>query len=546
MVTKRHGGAGIFTGASRTPRKRQAPTGPQSSLTALGGVAYCWDIATDTLTWGPNAAHLFGPSSHALPRTGHALSQMVEPGSGLDRRAALKPEDGPRYDTRYALRFGPDHVAMVQDAGRFQADAEGRPAFVRGLLRIDPKASAKELLPATIRARSALLERVQDEINEALRFSHTCTLIVGSFDEDAPESREDIARAVRPLMRRRDHVAILTSNRFALMLTSCPLAEAESAMKRLAGLLGAYPNLRLGAACGPEQTFEATALLRAAEQALDTAQSGADAAFLHDARKNPRTPSPASKRAPYDLIAALNDRRLVLASRPMVDAHSRHPALLQTCAAIAGPDGDVIPLNAIPALAEANLAALIDGRMLELAADHLVRHPGERLVLPIADATLHDAEWLTMLAAHLGARPGIASRLLIEVPEVALLDAAAARGRLDAMKALGIGIALGGFGTGHATCTHLQVLPIDLLKIDGVFIQSLRRSTDDRLFVSTLVDLAHHLGIATAAEWVDDEDTARLLQSLGVDYLQGAAFGEVEPIVSPQPAWRRVTANSGS
>jgi len=169
--------------------------------------------------------------------------------------------------------------------------------------------------------------------------------------------------------------------------------------------------------------------------------------------------------------------------------------------------------------------------MLELAADHLKDHPGARLALPVSGNTLQDTEWLPMLAAHLGARPGIESRLVIEVPEAALAECRKTLGRLHAMKALGIGLSLTGFGAGYVSPSQLRMLPVDLLKIDGIFIQPLKRSTDDRLTVRTLVDRAQHLGIATAAEWVDDEVTARLLASWGVDYLQGALFGEPEAVL---------------
>jgi EAL domain-containing protein (putative c-di-GMP-specific phosphodiesterase class I) len=138
-----------------------------------------------------------------------------------------------------------------------------------------------------------------------------------------------------------------------------------------------------------------------------------------------------------------------------------------------------------------------------------------------------------MLAAHLGARPGIESRLMIEVPEAALAESRRNLGRLHAMKALGIGLALTGFGTGYVSPLQLRMLPVDLLTIDGAFIQPLKRSTDDRLFVRTLIDRAQHLGIAIAAEWVDDEATARLLASWGADYLQGALFGEPEAVLQP-------------
>ena len=147
-----------------------------------------------------------------------------------------------------------------------------------------------------------------------------------------------------------------------------------------------------------------------------------------------------------------------------------------------------------------------------------------------------------MLAAHLGARPGIESRLVIGVPEAALRSMPATRGRLDAMKALGVGTALCGFGTGFATCKHLRGLPLDMVRIGGPFVQNAGRSTDDRLFLRALIEVAQHLGIATVAEWVEDEETARLLAGWGVDYLQGAACGPAETAAAAPAVLKRGAA----
>jgi EAL domain-containing protein (putative c-di-GMP-specific phosphodiesterase class I) len=93
------------------------------------------------------------------------------------------------------------------------------------------------------------------------------------------------------------------------------------------------------------------------------------------------------------------------------------------------------------------------------------------------------------------------------------------------MKALGVAIAIDDFGAGHTSFKHLRSFPVDILKIDGAFVQNLARSSDDRFFVRTLVDLAHHLNITTVAEWVEDEDTARTLAEWGIDFLQGDHCG---------------------
>jgi EAL domain-containing protein (putative c-di-GMP-specific phosphodiesterase class I) len=81
------------------------------------------------------------------------------------------------------------------------------------------------------------------------------------------------------------------------------------------------------------------------------------------------------------------------------------------------------------------------------------------------------------------------------------------------------------FGAGHTSFKNLRRCEFDLVKIDGAFIQNLARSSDDRFFVRTLIDLARHIGIPTVAEWVEDEETATILRDWGVDYLQGDYFG---------------------
>ena len=536
MATKGQGRAGLFGGISRPPRRsrRAAPV-------SITGVTYAWDMVSDTLTWGPGAAEAFGLPLRDLPKTGQAFALLVEPGCGQPRQAVIDAGEGPGgpYETRYALRFEPDRVAMVEDAGRWLPDAQGRPAFARGRLRLDPASGARDLLPAMLRQRSELLCGIQNGVNEALRGSQTCTLIVGALDADADEgdSMAGIARALRPMMRRPDLFASLGPHRFALTLTCCPASDAPSAMRRLAGLLKDHPaaaTLRLGAACAPDHTFKATKLLRFAEQALACGIERGEACTVYDGR--PKA-SPAAGRAPFDWVAALNDRSLTLACQPVVEALSRAPALMQACAALSRPGGGPVLLGPVPRLKETNLPLLVDARLLELAADHLNDHPDARLALPVSAGTLLDPEWLPMLAAHLGARPGIESRLLIEVPEAALAESRTILGRLHAMKALGVGLSLTGYGAGHVSPDLLRMLPVDLLKIDGVFIQPLKRSTDDRLAVRTLVDRAQHLGIATAAEWVGDEATARLLAAWGVDYLQGGLFGAPEAV--PQPSTLR-------
>ncbi|MGY3645963.1 EAL domain-containing protein (putative c-di-GMP-specific phosphodiesterase class I) [Bradyrhizobium sp. LM4.3] len=66
---------------------------------------------------------------------------------------------------------------------------------------------------------------------------------------------------------------------------------------------------------------------------------------------------------------------------------------------------------------------------------------------------------------------------------------------------------------------------MDIVKIDGAFVQNITHSADDRAFVQTLIDLACRLDIKTVAEWVQDEEAANMLRDWGCDYIQGRLIG---------------------
>ena len=113
------------------------------------------------------------------------------------------------------------------------------------------------------------------------------------------------------------------------------------------------------------------------------------------------------------------------------------------------------------------------------------------------------------------------------------------------MKDLGCRIAIDDFGAGYTSFRNLRKLGVDIVKIDGSFVQNLKRSEDDRAFVQTLIDLARRLGLETVAEWVQDEESAAILADWGCDYLQGALVGRAaleRPWAESSPAVRAQSA----
>jgi EAL domain-containing protein (putative c-di-GMP-specific phosphodiesterase class I) len=144
----------------------------------------------------------------------------------------------------------------------------------------------------------------------------------------------------------------------------------------------------------------------------------------------------------------------------------------------------------------------------------------------VAPASTLDPDWSASLAGLLRANPSAAQRLIVEITETAAIqDLDDTRGFVTRVKDLGCRVAMDDFGAGHTSFRNLRKLGVDIVKIDGAFVQNVVKSDEDRAFVHMLLDLSRRLNLQTVAEWVQDEEAAKLLAGWGCDYLQGALVG---------------------
>lgn len=101
------------------------------------------------------------------------------------------------------------------------------------------------------------------------------------------------------------------------------------------------------------------------------------------------------------------------------------------------------------------------------------------------------------------------------------------------LKDLGINIALDDFGTGYASLSHLQHIPLDILKIDKSFIGLIaNESNEEKMMVVPLIELSHQWGIKVVAEGVETIDQLHYLEDHNCDYLQGFLFNK--PLTAAQ------------
>lgn len=122
------------------------------------------------------------------------------------------------------------------------------------------------------------------------------------------------------------------------------------------------------------------------------------------------------------------------------------------------------------------------------------------------------------------------SRLTLEITESLLMDQGSVGARvLEQLRGLGVSLALDDFGTGYSSLAYLRHLPVNELKIDRAFIESLDRADTDRALIEAIISLARIFGLTVVAEGVETDGQLRVLRELGCDRFQGYLFGRPLP-----------------
>ncbi|MDA1301221.1 MAG: DUF1631 family protein [Proteobacteria bacterium] len=102
---------------------------------------------------------------------------------------------------------------------------------------------------------------------------------------------------------------------------------------------------------------------------------------------------------------------------------------------------------------------------------------------------------------------------------------------MDKLKIIGVQFSLDDFGTGLSSYSYLRNLPVDFLKIDGIFVKDIKSNPSDYAVVKSINEIGHFMGKKTIAEYVEDDEVMDILREIGVDFAQGYGVEKKRPIV---------------
>lgn len=349
-----------------------------------------------------------------------------------------------------------------------------------------------------------------------------------------------VAERLRSVVREADTAARLSGDEFVVLVEGAgPEAGPELVAERLISVLREPYDLTaqigselsvgvsVGIAASPRATAEE--LLADADVALYSAKkAGKNTYVLFESGMQ----AAARERLALEvaLAAALDLGELSLVYQPAFDLRSErivgaearlrwnspvHGAVdPATFVEIAETSGLIIPIGRWILLSACRDAAAwhAQGHMLSVA----VKVSGRQLDHKLLVADVRRALQLAKLEP---------AWLTLEITETALMrDPDAAQRRLMVLKQLGVRIAIDDFGTGYSSLAQLPRLPVDILKIDRSFVQSLDTSSESLTLIRTLIELGHSLHLQTLAEGIESRTALEHLRSAGCSYGQGFLF----------------------
>ncbi len=404
--------------------------------------------------------------------------------------------------------------------------------------------------------RRVLFERLQGDLGNRRRPGDMGALLMLDLDHFKEvndrlghNAGDALLRAVGErltgVLRETDTIARLGGDEFAMVLRGLqrPAAAADIATKLLAVLGEPFefegqvlqPRCSIGISLFPRDGSDVMRLLKNADIALYQAKAKGRGGFcffepaLLEALERRRAIGEA-------LQAGIAEQAFEVELQPQIHlasgCHAGFEALVRWRR-----DGELVAPDEFIGIAEeigviAALGRLVLRHALETLrrCDDLGLDPGH-VAVNLAAAQLR-APGFTAEVASLLAELGLeADRLEFEVTESVLLDrdAGAIAGTLGELHRLGVTITLDDFGTGAASLAHLKGFPVDRLKIDRCFVRGIGRDPDDAVFVRTIINLAHTLGMIVVAEGVETAEQEAFLELHGCDLAQGFRFARPLP-----------------
>ncbi len=246
-----------------------------------------------------------------------------------------------------------------------------------------------------------------------------------------------------------------------------------------------------------------------------------------------------------ELRVAIESGQLELAYQPLIELSSGRVSGFEALARWQLDGAPVAPSEFIPVAEESGLIVQLGRWALDTATQTLAdwdRKTGTRLPISVyvnlSPVQISRDDVAAAVSGALSASGIDGDRLTLELTEGAIIqDPERVARALKALQRFDVKIAMDDFGSGYTSLASLQLLPIDILKIDQRFVSGMLQDGDSAAIVDAILSLARALGMETTAEGIETGPLAAALLEKGCTYGQGFFYSQALPADDALAYW---------
>ncbi len=348
--------------------------------------------------------------------------------------------------------------------------------------------------------------------------------------------------------RKSDTLARLGGDEFAILVEDCELEKAEFIANEIKELVSQFQfiwetqvftvGVSIGVTTITSATRNRTEALKQADSACYAAKnSGRNRVYVYQEQDQQLTAQKGEFKWVNEIKEALIEDRFELYAQPIVSTETEHLAMYEVLVRLRSKAGQLFPPGAFLSSAERyNLSDRIDKWVVSHVFEWLEQHYHSLphlnyLAINLSGASIGDESMLAYIRTKLSAASFNQEMIKFEITETAAIaNLKQAHYFINSVLALGCQFSLDDFGSGLSSFAYLKNLPVQSIKIDGMFVKDMHVDPLDYEMVKSINDIGHVMGLETIAEFVESEEIWQKLKAIGVNYGQGYHLGKPAPI----------------
>jgi len=348
--------------------------------------------------------------------------------------------------------------------------------------------------------------------------------------------------------RKQDVLARLGGDEFALILSHCEQKQAIKIADKLQKIINDYQlvwdnhSFKVGVSIGlvnVRKGDDASEVLKYADTACYAAKNtGRNKVYVFsEDDKYLNQKSGEIQWVPKIERALENNQFCLYAQKITPLTKNKHQEKCEILLRLIDEEGVVIPPGAFfPAAERFNLATKIDCWVIEQSLIWFTEHPQKLNALDsfsvnLSGQSLADDKIQLFIIQLIDQLNFPAQKLIFEITETAAINNLVhAQSLIARLQKVGVRFALDDFGSGLSSFAYLKNLPVEFLKIDGVFVKDIVNDSLDKAMIKSINEIGHIMGKETIAEFVENQAVVDALHDIGVDYAQGYYYSVPAPL----------------